>query len=77
MGRNAPRHILESILQPSALIAPYYQSWHVETADGKVRTGLLVRTYLDEYTYVDSNGEFFKLRGLETDRRAGHLARVM
>jgi putative membrane-bound dehydrogenase-like protein len=61
VGRNAPRHILESILQPSALVAPHYQSWHIETSDGKVWTGLLVRTVLDEYTYLDSKGEFFKL----------------
>ncbi|HWY86771.1 MAG TPA: PVC-type heme-binding CxxCH protein [Gemmataceae bacterium] len=61
VGRNAPRHILESILQPSALVAPYYQSWNIETSDGKIRTGLLVKTVLDEYTYLDSKGDLFKL----------------
>jgi putative membrane-bound dehydrogenase-like protein len=61
VGRNPRRHIVESILQPSALIAPYYQTWRLETKDGKVRTGLLVKTVLDEYTYLDPKGELFKL----------------
>ncbi len=61
MGRNSKRNIMESLLQPSALIAPYYQSWHIETNDGKVRTGLLVKTDLDVYTYLDAKGELFKL----------------
>lgn len=61
VGRNPRRHILESILQPSALIAPYYQSWIIETRDGKIRTGLLVKTVLDEYTYLDPKGDLFKL----------------
>ena len=30
-------------------------------SDGKVRTGMLMRTYLDEYTYVDTRGDLFKL----------------
>jgi putative membrane-bound dehydrogenase-like protein len=61
VGRNEPRHILESILQPSATVAPHYQVWHIETADGKVHTGMLVKTVLDEYTYLDVKGNLFKL----------------
>jgi putative membrane-bound dehydrogenase-like protein len=61
VGRSDRRHILESILQPSALVAPNYQAWQIETTDGKVRTGLLVKTVLDDYTYLDSKGEFFRL----------------
>src|SRR5439155_5799584 len=60
-GRNERRHILESILQPSALIAPHYQAWQIETADGKQYTGMLLRTYLDDYTYLDAKGGQFKL----------------
>ena len=59
--RRGDLHILESILQPSALVAPYYQSWNIETSDGKIRTGLLVKTVPDEYTYLDSKGDLFKL----------------
>jgi putative membrane-bound dehydrogenase-like protein len=61
IGRTERRSILESILQPSAQVAPHYQVWQIETADGKVRTGMLVNTVLDEYTYLDAKGELFKL----------------
>lgn len=61
IGRTDRRHILESVLRPSNLVAPHYQVWQIETADGKVRTGMLVHTQLDEYTYVDAKGELFKL----------------
>ncbi len=61
VGRTERRHLLESILQPSNLVAPHYQMWHIETADGKTRTGMLLRTVLDEYTYVDPQGVQFKL----------------
>ncbi len=61
VGRNERRHILESILQPSALIAPHYQAWRIEMADGKVHSGMLVKTVLDEYTYLDAKGDLFKL----------------
>jgi putative membrane-bound dehydrogenase-like protein len=61
IGRTERRWIVESILQPSAVVAPHYQAWRVETTDGRVRTGLLVGTYLDESTYVDEKGDRFKV----------------
>ena len=61
IGRTEPRHILEAILQPSNLVAPHYQAWRIETATGKVYTGMLVKTDLDEYTYLDAQGNRFKL----------------
>jgi putative membrane-bound dehydrogenase-like protein len=61
VGRNERRHILESILQPSALVAPHYQAWVIETKVGQVRTGMLLRTVLDEYTYLDAQGGRFKV----------------
>lgn len=60
-GNNSRRHIVESIVQPSNLVAPHYQSWSIETSDGKLRTGMLVSTYLDEYSYLDSKGDLFKV----------------
>jgi putative membrane-bound dehydrogenase-like protein len=62
IGLTSRRHILESILQPSAEVAPHYQAWRIETADGKVRTGLLIDTNLDTYTYVDEKGTRFKVK---------------
>jgi putative membrane-bound dehydrogenase-like protein len=61
IGRTDRRHILESILRPSNTVAPHYQTWQIETDDGKVRTGMLVKTDLDQYTYLDAKGDFFKV----------------
>jgi putative membrane-bound dehydrogenase-like protein len=61
IGRTDRRHILESILRPSNAVAPHYQVWQIETDDGKVRTGMLVKTDLDQYTYLDAKGDFFKV----------------
>lgn len=61
IGHTDRRHIVESIVQPGALVAPRYQAWTLATTDGRVRTGMLVRTYLDEYTYIDPQGIEFKL----------------
>jgi putative membrane-bound dehydrogenase-like protein len=61
IGRTDRRHILESILRPSSTVAPHFQVWHIETEDGKVRTGMLIRTELDEYTYLDTRGDTFRL----------------
>jgi putative membrane-bound dehydrogenase-like protein len=62
IGNTDRRHILESILQPSNTVAPHYVAWHLETADGKVRNGMLLHTQLDEYTYLDAKGDRFKLK---------------
>jgi putative membrane-bound dehydrogenase-like protein len=61
IGRTDRRHLLESILQPDNTVAPNYQVWTIETANGRIYTGMLLRTVLDEYTYVDAKGEQFKL----------------
>jgi putative heme-binding domain-containing protein len=61
IGRTERRHIVESILQPSNAVAPHYQVWLIETSDGRVRTGMLVHTNLDEYTYLDEKGGQFKV----------------
>jgi putative membrane-bound dehydrogenase-like protein len=65
IGRAERRWIVESILQPSASVAPHYQSWKITTTDERVRTGLLVRTYLDESEYIDEKGNRFKVRASE------------
>jgi putative membrane-bound dehydrogenase-like protein len=61
IGRTERRAILESILQPSNLVAPHYQAWVIESDDGQVRTGMLLRTVLDEYTYLDAQGGQFNV----------------
>src|SRR5260370_41853760 len=53
--------MVESILQPAAVVAPNFTPWKVDTIDGKSRMGLLVGTYLDETVYVDAKGDKFKV----------------
>lgn len=62
IGNTDRRHILESILQPSANVAPHYVAWHLEFANGTVKTGMLTDTNLDVYTYLDAKGERFKVK---------------
>ena len=61
IGRTERRSILESILQPSNQVAPSYQTWRIETVDGKVYTAMLANTDYDNYTYLDAKGHQFKL----------------
>jgi putative heme-binding domain-containing protein len=61
IGRTDRRWIVESILQPSAVVAPHFVPWKVELADGRVITGLLVHTNLDESYYVDAKGNRVKV----------------
>jgi putative heme-binding domain-containing protein len=62
IGRTEPRHILESFLQPNNTVAPHYQVWNLSLADGRNVQGMLIRTQLDEYTYVDLQGKSFNVR---------------
>lgn len=62
IGRTERHWILESILQPSAMVAPNYQAWVIQTTDGRSMTGMLVNTRLDESEYLNEKGERFKLR---------------
>src|SRR5207249_1906437 len=61
IGQVERRSILESILQPDNVVAPHYQTWVIATRDGKTHTGMLLNTVLDEYTYLDAQGQRFKL----------------
>ncbi len=65
IGRTDRQWILESLLRPSAVVAPHYQTWQVQTLDERTRSGLLVHTNLDESQYIDEKGNRFKV--LATD----------
>jgi putative heme-binding domain-containing protein len=65
IGRTERKWILESILQPSAVVAPHFQAWKIQTTDDRTHTGLLVGTHLDESVYIDEKGNRFKV--LATD----------
>ncbi len=65
IGRTERKWIVESILQPAAVVAPHYQTWKIEKTDGSTLTGLLIGTYLDVSEYIDEKGNRFKV--LATD----------
>ncbi len=65
IGRTERKWIVESILRPSAVVAPHYQAWNIETTDGRTRAGLLVGTHLDKSVYADEKGGTFEV--LATD----------
>jgi len=77
IGRTERRWIVESILQPSAIVAPHYQAWRITTKDERVRTGLLARTYLDESEYIDERGTRFKVRAGEVADIAAARGSIM
>ncbi|QJW99408.1 PVC-type heme-binding CxxCH protein [Frigoriglobus tundricola] len=61
IGRTERKWIVESVLQPSAVVAPHYQAWKIELTDGRPLTGLLIGTYLDVSEYIDEAGNRFKV----------------
>jgi putative membrane-bound dehydrogenase-like protein len=61
IGQRPRRFILESILEPSKEVGPSFQTWRIEMNDGRVKTGLLMNTNLDDYDYVDAQGEKFRV----------------
>jgi putative membrane-bound dehydrogenase-like protein len=65
IGHTERKWIVESILQPSAVVAPHFQNWKIETVDGKSFTGVLVRTYLDESEYLNEKGQRVKVVATE------------
>lgn len=62
LGRSDHQRMLESLIMPSATVAPQYQSWTLVMHDGRTLTGMLVKTYLDEYTYLDAQGKLFTVK---------------
>jgi len=55
------RKLLETILQPSREIAPHYQTWAIETTDGKSLVAMLIRRGGTKSVYADRDGKTFEL----------------
>jgi putative membrane-bound dehydrogenase-like protein len=77
IGRTERRRIVESIVQPSNAIGPSYQNWQIATTDGKLAAGILVRTNLDETTYLDAKGNLFTVATPDVAERLPLPASVM
>jgi putative membrane-bound dehydrogenase-like protein len=62
IGRSEPKRIMESLLQPSATVAPQHQAYTLVMKDGRTLTGTLVKTHLDTYTYLNAEGQLFEVK---------------
>lgn len=62
IGRMEPRAVWEAILQPSAGVAPRYQTWQLVTAEERTHLGMLVGTHYDQVEFINENGQRYMLR---------------
>ncbi len=65
IGRMEPRALWEALLQPSAVVAPRYQTWQLVTADEQTRLGMLVGTHYDQVEFLDEKGQRYTLRSTD------------
>lgn len=71
------RKLLETILQPSREIAPHYQSWAIETSDGRSLVAMLIRRGGAKSTFADRNGNKFELSDDEIELQVPQPLSIM
>jgi uncharacterized repeat protein (TIGR03806 family) len=59
--RYSPAEILENILEPSKKIDPKFQTWLIQTDDGKVHSGLLKSRTDQEVIVINAKGKDIRL----------------
>jgi putative heme-binding domain-containing protein len=67
-GKLDRAKLLESMLEPSKAIDPKYQSWVVETADGRVVTGLVVSKTDESVVLRDAENKTVDLAMAEVEQ---------
>jgi putative heme-binding domain-containing protein len=67
-GKLDRAKLLESMLEPSKTIDPKYQSWVVETADGRVVTGLVVSKTEKAVVLRDAENKMVELPSAEIEQ---------
>lgn len=78
IGKNLDRaKLLENILQPSKEIDPKFQSWLVETTDGLVVTGLLVKKDAAGITLKDARNQERQIATPDIERSAPQPVSLM
>ncbi|MEN1680687.1 MAG: PVC-type heme-binding CxxCH protein [Planctomycetota bacterium] len=80
IGKKLDRaRLAESILQPNREVAPQYEAWVLETADGKVLTGLRLHRAGDigVERYADANGDAFELSSDDIEHRSPSRNSIM
>lgn len=71
------RKLLETILQPSREVAPHYQTWAIETTDGRSLAAMLVRRGGANNTFADRDGKTFELSDDEIERQVPQPLSIM
>ncbi|MCB1091203.1 MAG: hypothetical protein KDL87_06715, partial [Verrucomicrobiae bacterium] len=61
IGQRGKDHILASLLDPSAEIAPQFEPWQMTLSDGSERLGFLLGEQGGNHTYTDIAGNEFLL----------------
>lgn len=78
IGKRLDRaKLLENILQPSKEIDPKFQSWLVETTDGQVVTGLLVKKDTAGITLKDARNQQREIATADIERSAPQPVSLM
>ncbi|MDP7019525.1 MAG: PQQ-dependent sugar dehydrogenase [Pirellulaceae bacterium] len=65
--KQTPTQLLESILQPSKRIDPKYQTYLVETADGRVVSGLLKERSAQQVVLLDATNKEHRIAGTDVE----------
>jgi putative membrane-bound dehydrogenase-like protein len=72
------RRLIDSILRPSAEVAPQFTTWTIVTVDGRSRQGMLVAEAVDgTQTYLQADGTTFDVAQAEIAERAPATVSVM
>jgi len=61
IGSRGEKHILNSILNPGAEVAPQYEPWHITLNTGETVTGFLVSENDSKHIYADIAGIQYKI----------------
>ncbi len=75
--KYGPAKILENILDPSKEIDPKFVPYLVETSDGRIHTGLLVRKDAKEIVLKDAQGTLIRIPSDRIERMAGQNKSLM
>ena len=69
--------LIESILEPSREVAPQFTTWTMETADGKVHSGMIVHENEGKTILGDAEGKLTELKTIDIVGRTPQRQSVM
>lgn len=75
--RLSPKEILESMLEPSKKIDPKYVSYLMETSEGQVHSGLLVKRTGEEVVLKDAAGKLISVPASEVEQLVPQQKSIM